>query len=258
MDEVLNAIAAGDYLTAYEALQRTQEARTQVGVAVGGFLLALGERFDDADRLLATQNLSALQVLARGERQRLARWRDPRAAGSLSASHPLPAIGVYAGMAVALLQRDDALLARIKSDMAQIPPVRGRIFVNGQPRAFGDLVDGDDAIGRMLETYCGDGLMYFPFAVLRRVDFLPKTNFMDHLMPKVQITDAGGGVSMGFCPLLYAGSSTHPDQTIRTGRMTMFDYVGEARARRARGQRDFFADGGVMIGLQGVTAIEFD
>jgi hypothetical protein len=36
----------------------------------------------------------------------------------------------------------------------------------------------------------------------------------------------------------------------------MFDYVGDASGRRPRGQRDFFADG-AMIGLQGVTAIEF-
>lgn len=253
MDEVFNAIQAGNYLQAYEALQRTPDARGQVGVAVGGFLLALAERFDDADRLLATQNVPAIALIARGERERLARWRDPQAAGALAASVPLPFVGMYAGMAVALLQRDEALVARIKADMQQIRPVPGRIYVNGQPRPFTNLVDGDDAIGQMLETYCGPGLLYFPFATLRRVDFLPKTNFMDHYMPKVQITDTQGNTALAFVPLLYAGSSMDPDDTIRNGRMTMFDYVGEGR--RARGQRDFFADG-TMIGLQNVTAIE--
>jgi len=254
MDEVFNAIEGGNYLAAYEAFQRTPDARSQVGVAVGGFLLALGERYDDADRLLATQNVPAIALISRGERERLARWRDPRAAGGLAASVPLPFVGMYAGMAVALMQRDEALVARIKHDMQQILPVGGRIYVNGQPRPFSNLVDADDAIGQMLETYCGNGLLYFPFATLRRVDVLAKTNFMDHLMPKVQITDLNGQTALAYCPLLYAGSSTHHDDTIRNGRMTMFDYVGEGR--RPRGQRDFFADQ-VMIGLQGVTAIEF-
>lgn len=254
MDEVFNAIETGNYLAAYEAFQRTPDARSQVGVAVGGFLLVLAERFDDADRLLATQNVASIQLVSRGERERLARWRNPQYAGSLAASVPLPFVGMYAGMAVALLQRDEALVVRIKQDMQQIRPVPGRIFVNNQPRPFANLVDADDAIGQMLETYCGNGLLYFPFATLRRIDFLPKTNFMDHLMPKVQITDLQGQTALAFCPLLYAGSSTHPDDTIRNGRMTMFDYVGEGR--RPRGQRDLFADQ-VMIGLQGVTAIEF-
>lgn len=253
MDEVFAAIEAGNYFQAYEALQRTPDARGQIGVAVGGFLLALAERFDDADRLLATQNLPAIALIARGERERVARWRDPQAAGSLAASVPLPYIGMYAGMAVALLQRDQALAARIKQDMQQIRPVAGRIYINGQPRAFGNLVDADDAIGQMLETYCGNGLLYFPFATLRRIDFLPKTNFMDLLMPKVQITDVQGNTSLAFVPMLYAGSATHADETIRNGRMTMFDYVGEAR--RPRGQRDLFADQS-MIGIQNVTAIE--
>ena len=254
MDEVFQAIESGNYLAAYHAFQRTPDARSEVGVAVGGFLLALAEHFDDADRLLATQNVPAIALIARGERERLARWRDPRVAGSLASSVPLPFVGMYAGMAVALLQRDEALVARIKQDMQQIRPVPGRIFVNGQPRPFTNLVDADDAIGQMLETYCGNGLLYFPFATLRRVDFLPKTNFMDHLMPKVQITDLNNQTALAFCPLLYAGSSTHQEDTIRNGRMTMFDYVGDAR--RPRGQRDLFADQ-VMIGLQGVTAIEF-
>jgi protein involved in temperature-dependent protein secretion len=256
MDAVFDAIEGGNYYQAYEALQHTQEARTQTGVAVGGFLLALAERFDDADRLLATQNVPAIQLIARGERERLARWRDPRAAGGLAASVPLPFVGMYAGMAVALLQRDEALLARIKSDMQQIRPVPGYITMQGNRRQFRDLVDADDAIGQMLETYCGQGLLYFPFATLRRIDFLPKTNFMDLLMPKVQITDLQGQTALAYVPLLYAGSSTHHDDTIRNGRMTMFDYVGEVRARRPCGQRDFFADG-AMIGLQGVQTIEF-
>jgi len=253
MDDMRSALASGDYLRAYEALQRSADAHTQVGMATGGFLLALAGRYDDADRMLA--NLPGIALIARGGRARLARWSDPSGADGTAVSVPLPFVGMYAEMARALAQRDEVLLARLKADMQQIPPVRGTIFLGGKSRRFNDLVDADDAIGRMLETYYGNGLLYFPFATLRRVEFLPKTNFMDILMPKAQITDLTGNVVMAYVPLLYAGSSLHPDEMIRNGRTTTFDYVGAAR--RASGQRDFFADS-AMIGLQNVTAIEFD
>jgi protein involved in temperature-dependent protein secretion len=96
--------------------------------------------------------------------------------------------------------------------------------------------------------------LYFPFATLRRVEVLPRANFMDHLMPKVRVVDAQG-TAMGFVPLLYATSATSEDDFSRSGRMTSFDYVGSAR--RGFGQRDFVLDGGAMVGLQGIAAIDF-
>lgn len=252
----MRAIQEGDYRRAFDMLQRTPEARTMVGVGSSAFLLALVERFDDADRLLAGANLPSIAVIVRGERDRALRARDPRAAASLSAAIPLPFLGIYAGMATALLQRDQALAERIKQDAAaQVRPVPGRLHLNGgETRVFRDLADSDDAIGQMLETYCGNGLLYFPFAALRRIDFLPKANFMDVLMPKVQIVDLQGQTAMAFVPMLYSGSALSEDPYTRNGRMTMFEYVG--RARRGRGQRDFVIDGGTMIGIQHVTAIE--
>lgn len=252
----MQAIQDGDYLRAYDALQRTSEARTMVGVASGAFLLALVERFADAERLLAGANLPAIELIVRGERDRAARARDPRAAGSLAAAISLPFLGIYAGFAVALLQRDEALAERIKADAAtHVRPVAGRLqLASGEVRTFRDLADSDDAIGQMLETYCGNGLLYFPFAALRWVEFLPKTNFMDVLMPKVRIIDRDGGTAMAFVPMLYAGSALSDDPYARSGRMTSFDYVG--RARRGRGQRDFVLDGGTLIGIQNVAAIE--
>lgn len=252
----MRAIQEGDYRRAFDALQRTPEARTMVGVGSGAFLLALLERFDDAERLLAGTNLPSIAVIVRGERDRALRARDPRAAGSLASAISLPFLGIYAGMATALLQRDVALAERIKQDTAaQVRPVPGRLHLaGGETRVFRDLADSDDAIGQMLETYCGNGLLYFPFAALRRIDFLPKANFMDVLMPKVQIVDLQGQTAMAFVPMLYSGSALSDDPYTRNGRMTMFEYVG--RARRGRGQRDFVIDGGTMIGIQHVTAIE--
>ena len=256
MEELTQAIEAGDYPRAFTALGRSDQANTPVGLASGAFLLALQARFDEAEELLARTQAPAIAAIVRGERERCARWGDPRVAGQLAASVPLPFLGVYAGMALALLQGDEALVARIKADMAtQVKPVAGTLHLTaGHTRAFTDLADADDPIGQMLEVYVGSGLLYFPFAALRRIDFLPPKNFIDMLVRKVQLTDRQGRASQGFCPLLYAYSSTAPDSLIRNGRTTMFEYVGAGR--RGSGQRDFCLDGSTMVGMERTTAIE--
>lgn len=251
----MKAIEAGNYAQAAMAMQHTAEATTQIGAAVRGFLLALAEQFDEADRIVTAANLPAIAVIVRGERQRLARWRDPADSGRLSTSQPTMTTPLYAAMGAALALRDVALADRTKADLATHGrPVAGTLTTaGGDRRPFKDLVDADDAIGRMLETYCGDGLLYFPFEDLRRIEFQPKTNFMDFLMPKVKLTTRQGQ-AMAYVPKLYAGSASDPDDFMRTGRMTNFDYVGTAR--RARGQRDLFFDS-TMMGIQNVAAIDF-
>src|SRR4029077_1639951 len=130
-------------------------------------------------------------------------------------------------------------------------PIGGTLtFADGKSRAFRDVRDCDDAIGGMLEAYCGPGLLYFPFAELQRVVMLPKTNFMDFIMPKAQVTDRRGNTANAYVPLLYANSALHADVFTRNGRMTNFSYLG--KARRGLGQRDFMFDG-AMIGLQSVA-----
>ena len=226
-----------------------------MGAASAAFLLALMGRYLDAEKQLAGVGAPAFEAIVRGEAQRAARWRDPQVAGELAAAAPLPFLGVYAGMAVALLQRDVALVERIKQDMAR-PPVAGRLrYSNGTVRDFATITDSDDAIGQMLEAYVGSGLLYFPFASLRRIDFLPAKSFVDLLVPRAQLVDAQGQTSTVFVPLMYAGSTVDKEPTIRAGRVTNWDYVGSAR--RAIGQRDFVLDGGMMVGMQRVTTIEF-
>jgi hypothetical protein len=84
---------------------------------------------------------------------------------------------------------------------------------------------------------------------------LPKTSFMDHLMPKVQITDEHA-TALAYVPLPYAGSSTSPSPELRSGRGTVFQYLGEAR--RGHGQRDLMIDGGGLVGFHVISAIDFD
>ena len=87
---------------------------------------------------------------------------------------------------------------------------------------FADIADCDNAIGHMLETYCGQGLLYVPFETLRRIEVLPRSSFMDVLVPKVKITDASQTVET-YVSLLYACSGTSPNQGIRNGGETRFE-----------------------------------
>jgi len=192
----------------------------------------------------------------RGERQRLTRWRNPAASGSLAATTETSAIPLHVAVACAFVHNNEDLANQAKQRLAGGDPIAGQLTLQtGKTRRFQDITDADDAIGRMLETYCGDGLLYFPFHSLRRVEVLPKTSFIDHLMPKVQITDELGA-ALAYVPLLYAGSSTSPSPELRTGRGTVFPYLGETR--RGHGQRDLLIDGGGLVGWHVISAIDFD
>jgi protein involved in temperature-dependent protein secretion len=139
--------------------------------------------------------------------------------------------------------------------MENIPSVSGKLtFRDGRVREFKSIVDSDNGIGAMLETYGPSGLMYLPFAALRSLTFLPPRNFIDRLVPRAEAVLGDGTSTTVLVPLLYALSTTDGDASIRAGRMTTWRYVGPAR--RGLGQRDFVLDGGVTIGMQNVAAIE--
>jgi protein involved in temperature-dependent protein secretion len=255
MEAVMAAMQAGDYAAAYEALQRTPEAATINGAAMTAILLALVERFDDADRHAQLAKLKAIDIIVAGERQRTARWRDPSSDGGLTTASAIAAGQHYAALATAFVHGDAELADHERAMLATVgQPAAGTLtFVDGTTRAFNDIADADDAIGRMLEAYGDGGLVYFPFEGVRRIVVRAPEHIFDHLMPRVEITDAHGTLSV-YVPLLYACSATAEAPEVRTGRTTMFSYLGDAR--RGSGQRDFQVDG-ALIGLQHIAAIEF-
>src|SRR5690348_3557996 len=112
------AIRAGDYAGAYEALQYTSKGATPTGASIGAFLLALIERFDEAEQLAQFASVEGIARIVRGERQRALRWRDPAATAGLRVAGELPAAGLYAAMGVAFAKRDEALAERTKAELA--------------------------------------------------------------------------------------------------------------------------------------------
>lgn len=257
MQDMTEALRAGDYAAAYEALQAEPEvAASPIGAAASAFLLALVERFDEADALVAQSNLQGFEVIIRGERQRMERWRVAEQLGAFSAIAETAAAPLYAAMATAFAIQDEALARRIKADLAPLTrPYAGQItFLDGTTHAFASLSDCDDAIGQMFEAYCGDGLLYFPFEAVRRIELFPRDTFMDHLIPKARITLARGDVR-AYLPTLYTGSALATDDpAIRSGQRAVFDQLADAR--HGRGQR-FFRAGDNMIALQRIRAIDF-
>lgn len=257
MQDMTDALRAGDYTAAYEALQADPEvAASPLGAAASAFLLALVERFAEADALVDRSNLQGFEIILRGERQRVERARVAEQLGAFSAIAQTAAAPLYAAMSTAFAIEDEALANRTKADLAPLArPCAGQItFLDGTTHAFTSLTDCDDAIGQMFETYCGEGLLYFPFEAVRRVQLFPRDTFMDHLIPKARITLARGDVR-AYLPTLYTGSALATDDLeIRSGQHTVFDKLGDAR--RGRGQRHFRA-GTAMIAMQGISAIDF-
>lgn len=257
MQSFAEALGQGSYGDALTVFRTTEHARSAVGPATEALLMALaGDHAGAARQIAGCQDAGLIEAIVRGERERAARWTDVQAAGELAAIAPLPYLGVYAGMAVALLQGDAQLIAeQIVPDARAIPAVAGRlVHRDGTTVEFGSIADSDDAIGVMLETYGPQGLLYFPFAVIRRLQFQPPRNFIDHLMPRATVELTDGQSTTVLVPLLYALSTTAADAAVRAGRMTTWRHVGGAR--RGLGQRDFVLDGGRMVGMQHVAALE--
>lgn len=257
IEEFAGALDEGDYEKALAAYRATEHASTPMGKATEAFLLALLGNHAAAARQMATVGDAPLiEIIVKGERDRAARWTDVKSASSLSASEPLPYLGVYAGTAVALLQNDEALIdGAIAADKAKIPAVAGTMTMrDGTVKEFRSIVDSDDGIGAMLETYGPSGLLYIPFAALTSVTFKRPRNFIDQIVAQADVVLSDGTETTVVVPLLYALSTTNGDATIRAGRMTTWEYVGSAR--RGLGMRDFVLDGGKMVGMANVASIE--
>src|SRR5262245_40450966 len=150
-EEMGKAMDEGDWARAHALFVRQPDAGTPGGIANAALLLAMAGQYDQAEQQLARTQAPAVEWIVRGDRARLARWRDPKAAGGLAVARPTATSPFYAGMAIALLTNDAALVDKLFTDFgASFRPVAGRITLrSGQLRPFDDLRDSDDAIGQM-------------------------------------------------------------------------------------------------------------
>jgi type VI secretion system protein ImpE len=126
---------------------------------------------------------------------------------------------LYKGAIRAQRERD-ALFADGAFPLTSAPPVRGTL--NGRP--FTSLADADSRIGARLECFAAGKYLWLPLSHVATVSMAPPRALRDTLWPSVRISTGPEfrGMELGevLLPVIAAGTSTHPDDDIRLGRVT--------------------------------------
>ena len=131
-------------------------------------------------------------------------------------------------------------------------PAAGR----ADEQAFADFADQDSILGPLLEVFIHDRYVWLPFIQIRRLSINAPKTLRDLIwLPAILETVEGpaGGV---FIPVLYSGSSRHPNELVRLGRITEWQELGEG-LQGGMGQRVFFIDEGERAVLE-LRELEFD
>jgi len=130
------------------------------------------------------------------------------------------------------------------------PALAGQI--NGQ--AFADIQDSDELLGPCLEVIAGKDYAWLPFEHIKSLQIGPPKRLRDLLWLPATIETWEIPLGEVFLPVLYAGSSAHPNDQVKLGRMTEWQDVG-AQLTRGIGQRLFLADNEeyAILGVRDVT-----
>lgn len=103
------------------------------------------------------------------------------------------------------------------------PPLKGRI--DGQ--SFEDFRDCDDLIAPFLEVFVQTDYVWLAFEQIRHIEIAPPTKLRDLIWLPVRIELQRGPLGEAFLPILYFGSSEHPNDLVKLGRMTDWKATGE-------------------------------
>lgn len=118
-----------------------------------------------------------------------------------------------------------------------------RLKIAGQADAqpFNDLRDCDDVLAPFLEVFVQREYVWLPFESIKQIEITAPARLRDLIWipAKVELRDTPLGEV--FLPCLYSGSSDHPDDRVKLGRMTDWNALGDGCVLGA-GQRMFFVD----------------
>jgi type VI secretion system protein ImpE len=145
-----------------------------------------------------------------------------------------------------------AAVALLEESERSRPSLKGRM--QGQP--FGDFRDGDDLLAPCLEVFLRDKYVWLPLEQIKCVEIAAPQRLRDLLWIPAKIEGHDGPVGEAFLPVLYAGSSTHPDDRVKLGRMTDWKTMPEGPTLGV-GQRLFYIDGQDR-GILEVRHVEFE
>lgn len=156
--------------------------------------------------------------------------------------------------AVSRLREDRPAEATTLLEQSEQSRPRSRGQIDDTP--FQDFRDADDLIAPFLEVIVQRNYVWLPFAQIKRLTIAPPKRLRDLLWIPATLETRTGPVGEVFLPVLYAGSSEHPNDQIRLGRMTDWKDVGTEIALGV-GQRLFLVDGEDRPMLE-VRKIEFE
>jgi type VI secretion system protein ImpE len=106
--------------------------------------------------------------------------------------------------------------------------------------AFGDFRDEDDLLAPFLEAIVQDRYVWLPFEQISRLSISPPKRLRDLIWIPATVECRVGPVGEVLIPVLYTGSSEHPDEHVRLGRMTEWKSV--EKLALGAGQRVFLVD----------------
>ncbi|MEW6730058.1 MAG: type VI secretion system accessory protein TagJ [Acidobacteriota bacterium] len=117
------------------------------------------------------------------------------------------------------------------------PKVAGRL--NG--KKIHNLRDYDDLFAPVLEVFVQEKYTWLPFEQIKRLEIEAPKELRDLLWTRARITTIDAIIGEVFVPVLYPGSSVHPNDLIKLGRMTDWQEVIEG-LYVANGMHVYLAD----------------
>jgi type VI secretion system protein ImpE len=107
---------------------------------------------------------------------------------------------------------------------------------------FEEFGDADVFLGPFLEVFADRKYVWLPFEQIRWIEIIRPVESRDRIWARAKIHANAGSLGEVRLPVIYPGSSGHPDEAMKLGRLTDWIDLGEGLSRGI-GQRLFLIDG---------------
>jgi type VI secretion system protein ImpE len=138
-------------------------------------------------------------------------------------TEPLPYVDLHLD-AVSYLRAGDT--ERLTETLQRAEEERPALAGLSGERIFQDFRDYDDLLGPVLELIVQDKYTWLPLDQIQTLTIDPPKQLRDLLWSPASITTPDKDLR-AFIPNLYVGSSMHPDDQVKLGRMTDWKQIGE-------------------------------
>lgn len=131
--------------------------------------------------------------------------------------------------------------AQAEELLAESESSRPKVSGQADAQPFSDLRDCDDVLAPFLEVIVQREYVWLPFESIKQIEITPPAKLRDLIWISAKVELRDGPLGEVFLPCLYSGSSDHPDDRVKLGRMTDWTSPGE-RCTLGSGQHMLFVD----------------